>query len=50
MGREKVKCVYNKLNVVDFQCKHKEKYTLNVNKIQATFAYNAQEVKVVFLK
>lgn len=25
------KCIHRKLNVADFQCKHKEKYTLNVN-------------------
>lgn len=24
------KCIHRKLNVADFQCKHKGKYTLNV--------------------
>lgn len=27
----KAKCVYRKLNVANYQCKYKGKYTLNVN-------------------
>lgn len=31
MAHELAKCTYRKLNIVDFQCKRKGKYTLNLN-------------------
>lgn len=31
MRLDKTKCVHKKYKVAHFQCKHKEKYTLNVN-------------------